>query len=66
MAMSEDEAKTLVGLTLEEARQRAAAKGSTIRVCSRDGVSFPGTADLRPERVDVHVENDKVTAAFIG
>ncbi len=64
--MSEAEVQDLVGLDMEQARARVEAKGGIFRVSVEDGVSYPITADLRDDRVDVSVEKGKVTAAGIS
>jgi len=66
MAMSEQEAAKLVGLALDEARRQVTAKGSYVTITAEDGVSFPVTAIYDTNRVCLHVEKGKVTAAKIG
>jgi len=66
MAMSEAEVKTLVGLTLDEAQKRVADKGSYVTIASEDGKSFPVSAMYDINRVCIHLEKGKITAADIG
>ncbi len=66
VAMTEAEVKALVGLAVEEARQRVEGSAFRFRILSADGVSSHATSDLRPDRVDVHVVGGKVTHAEIG
>ena len=66
MAMSEEEAKTLVGLKVEEASKRVTDKGSYVTVASEDGVSFPVLTMVDINRVCIHIVKGKVTAARIG
>lgn len=55
------DARELVGLSEAEARERAAGYGCTVRVGRRNGESLFGTRDLRPDRIDVAVEDERVT-----
>jgi hypothetical protein len=57
---------TLVGLSVGEAQQRVAAKGLRFRVTGADGVAFPVTMDLRPNRVNVWLEKGIVVSANMG
>ena len=56
----------LVGLTVEEARRRAEARGYQFRVLIEDGRSSYATADFRTDRVNVEVAAGKVVRADIG
>ena len=51
----------LVGLTEDEATEAAEACGWILRVV-RDGEDLPATLDFRPNRVNVEVTDDEVTA----
>jgi hypothetical protein len=51
------------GLTVEQARQRAADGGDVLRVIGRDGDCFDRTSDLRKDRVNVYVEDGEVVRA---
>ena len=66
MAMTEEEAKTVVGLTVEEAERQIEARGSHAVILWRDGVSFPITAKYDVERVGLHIEKGKVLGASVG
>ena len=59
--------KALVGLDERAATDAAIAKGWTIRVAERNGVSLPVTADYSATRIDVAVTDGVVVAVnFIG
>jgi hypothetical protein len=51
--VSIDAAKSLAGLTLDQATVLATQKGWTVRVSQRDGINLPVTADYSPTRVNV-------------
>jgi hypothetical protein len=52
-----------VGLTEDEAIEAAASRGWTIRVLARDGEGGIRTDDYQPERVNLVIEDGRVTAA---
>ena len=54
------------GLALDEAKRQVTAKGSYATIAAEDGVSFPVTAIYDTNRVCLHVEKGKVTAATVG
>jgi hypothetical protein len=54
-----------LGLTQDEAAEQAAQEGLQFRVVGEDGECFPITADLRPDRVNVHLEGGVVADAAI-
>jgi CxxC motif-containing protein (DUF1111 family) len=56
----------LFGLTVEEARRRAEARGYQFRVLIEDGRSSYATADCRTDRVNVEVAAGKVVRADFG
>ena len=58
-----DERKELIGLTLEEARR---LYGGVIRPIYIDNVRQPLLRDVRPQRLNVHLQNGKIvrTAGF--
>jgi hypothetical protein len=58
----ESAADLVVGLTEAEATDAAEACGWILRVVRRDGDDLPATLDLRPNRVNVEVTDDEVTA----
>ncbi|MDP4648636.1 MAG: hypothetical protein NWS73_02175, partial [Ilumatobacteraceae bacterium] len=66
MAVAQDVADTVLGMSEAEATKTAEAKGLTVRVGSRDGEDFPLTMDYRTDRVTLTVVADKVTAATPG
>lgn len=53
--------KAGVGKTLSEARLALGKLGYTIRVMKEDGQHKIGTCDFRMDRINVTVENGKVT-----
>jgi hypothetical protein len=52
-----------VGLSEEEAIEAAASRGWTIRVLARDGEGDARTDDYQPERVNLVIQDGRVTAA---
>jgi hypothetical protein len=57
---------TVVGCAETDAEPRARAAGWTIRVVHRDGEDLMGTMDYRTDRLNLTVEDGRVTAATIG
>src|SRR5213080_2551111 len=55
------DANELVGMTPAAAEEKAKGHGCTVRVTRQDGKDLPATLDHRPDRVNVAVENGKVT-----
>jgi len=55
-----------VGLTKSAAIARAKAEGRPWRITREDSESFPGTLDYNPERVQLEIDNGKVTKATFG
>ncbi len=51
------DARDLLGLSVEDAEQRAEAAGCTVRVLSEDGEERAATMDLRIDRVNVEVRD---------
>lgn len=51
-----------IGSSLADFTKAAEAIGATVRVTERDGESLPVTMDFSPNRVNVAVKGDKVTA----
>jgi hypothetical protein len=51
------------GLTVEQAKQRAAADGDVLRVIGEDGECFDRTSDRRRDRVNVYAEDGEVVRA---
>ncbi len=66
IAISQSDADTLVGLSLEEATKVAGSRGWTFRVASVDGKENMLTADYSYSRVNVSVVDGVVTAVTIG
>ena len=64
---SEAAAEELVGLPEDVATEIAVDRGWTpVRVTSRDGESFPITADFVSNRLNIDVEDAVVTSASFG
>ncbi len=61
-----EKAQDFVGMTLEEAEEAAKDAGLTLRVAEEDGCPKLLTKDLRTDRVNVVVENGKVTSVSVG
>ncbi len=55
------DANTLIGLTVVDAERQAAKNDCTVRPVKVDGESLAVTMDLRKDRINVEVEDDKVT-----
>lgn len=51
----------LVGMTLNDARNKAAEHGCEIVVAFEDGKGIPVPIEIDPTRIYVYVENDEVT-----
>jgi hypothetical protein len=66
IAISQSDADTLVGLSLEEATKVASARGWTLRVSSVDGKENMLTTDYSYSRVNVSVVDGIVTVVTIG
>ncbi len=60
-----DRPEGYIGVTEDEARQRAEAEGLTVRVIARDGRSGAHTDDLRTDRVNLILYDDEVRAAAL-
>ena len=56
----------LVGLTAEDAAAAAAKAGYEVRVVSVDGEPRAMTMDFRTNRINLEIENDVVTRAYVG
>lgn len=59
-------ASKYVGLPEAEALQLIQADGLYHRIMGRDGESFCGTCDFRPDRVNLVITRGVVTTANIG
>jgi len=66
IAISQSDADTLVGLSLEEATKVVGTRGWTLRVASVDGKENMLTMDYSYSRVNVSVVDGIVTAVTIG
>jgi heat shock protein HslJ len=66
MADTQKFADTVVGMTTAAAEQAAKDAGYGFRVVEEDGVPKAATSDLRADRVNVVVEDGKVTSATAG
>ena len=60
------DARTLIGMTVEEATDTAEPHGCSVRVTERDGEPLPATMDLRQDRIDVTVVDGLVTAVALS
>lgn len=56
----------LVGLSEKVAERLSEQQGCGFRILERDGESMIGTADYRPDRVNVAVRDGKVVRAWAG
>ena len=59
-------AATIVGMTAQEAQDAVEAEGLTYRVLSEDGKDNAVTADYRPDRINVEIEDGTITTATVG
>jgi hypothetical protein len=59
-------ANQYVGMTEEDAMAAITKNKMTPRVRSKDGKAFMGTMDYRTDRVNLTIEDGKVTQATIG
>ena len=66
MALSQEEAVKLVGLTEDEAAKVAESNGWVLRVSSRDGEDLQLTMDFVPNRVNLAIVDGKVTGVSVG
>ena len=55
-----------VGLTLEEAQTKATNDGFTTRITEIDGKSLILTMDLKSNRINFRIRNNKVVEAYTG
>lgn len=61
MIDTKDPALKMEGMSVDEARAAAEAKGCLLRVVKEDGRPMLGTCDFRPNRCNVEVTGGKVT-----
>ncbi len=57
---------SLKGLTEAEAKVKIEEAGLVARVTSKDGQPLIVTRDYRLDRVNLHIEKEKVTKAYTG
>lgn len=60
------EKELLTGLGLEKARRYVNQHGVRCRVVKKDGAARLVTQDLRLDRINVHVVDNKVEHAYVG
>lgn len=60
------QARTVIGLTLEEAQKVCEGKGWTLRISSMEGKGNMLTTDLQPNRINVDILGGVVTAVSVG
>lgn len=58
--------KFLIGMTVTQAQTYLKARAVKSRTVTLDGTPRPVTADCRCDRINLHVRNDKVEAAYVG
>lgn len=58
--------RMLIGMREDDAQRLIHACGGIMRVTRRDKNDVVVTRDLRRDRINVHVENGRVTKASIG
>jgi len=58
--------KNYIGLTIKEAVERAKSEEFIFRVVKQDGIIFVVTCDLRLNRLNFEIENNKITNCYIG
>jgi hypothetical protein len=66
MTMLDQDMFRFVGLPEQQATATAEEMGLLVRVTQRDGVPFPGTADIRTDRINFVISSGVVTEAKIG
>lgn len=58
--------KSFISMSLEEAKELASFNGYEIRVTREDDTPYAATMDLRFDRVNIELQNQKVKKANIG
>lgn len=58
--------EALNGLTREQAETAAEAAGYTVRVVREDDESFVMTMDYRTDRINIELDDGRVTRAYVG
>ena len=51
----------IIGMNIEEAKSFLKDHGFSLRVMQRDGKHLVGTCDIRTNRLNVSVKDDKIT-----
>ena len=59
-------ANEVVGMTLEEATKLIEGDGFISRVVEKDGEFYPITAELRQDRINLSLKDNKVVNATVG
>ena len=58
--------ESLIGKSLEEARDIASSNGYSTRILREDDKNYYSTFDLNFWRINIEIDNKKVTKASIG
>lgn len=58
--------KKLIGKTEQEAEKILNKDKVYFRIVCRDGISFWVTQDIREDRINLNIKNNKVIEAYIG
>ena len=58
--------ESLIGKSLERARELAGFNGFTIRVTREDSTNYMVTMDMRFDRIDVQIDSGLITKCNIG
>ena len=58
--------ESLIGKSLNEAKQLAGFNGFAIRVTREDSTNYKVTMDLRFDRINLQIDNGVVTSCSIG
>lgn len=56
----------VIGMEKQAAIDLIKSRGLKVRVRSEDGEAFMGTCDYRPERINLHITDGKVTSTTRG
>ena len=58
--------KSLIGLTLEEAKDKLLINKTIFRIIREDDIYFIFTCDLQFNRVNIAIDNGTVTEVYFG
>jgi hypothetical protein len=58
--------ESIIGKSLQEGIKLAKSNGFLIRVTREDDERFFVTQELRPDRINLEIDNEKITSARIG